>query len=95
MAAWSVFVDAAQGRARVTETQLEQAVAVPGLAVVVAFRRRSAHDLDLAVIEAEAARWRDLRPTRARWAGTGASGGSRQWRAMAEPSISATTAWRR
>ena len=37
------------------EAELEQAVAAPGLAVVVALRCRAGDDLDLPVVEAEAA----------------------------------------
>ena len=44
-----------EGERDLGEAELEQAIAAPGLAVVVALRDAAAQDLDLAVVEAEAA----------------------------------------
>ena len=56
MAAWSDFEDAAvKASATVAEAQFEQAIAASRLAVIVALRRRAREDLDLAVVQAEAA----------------------------------------
>ena len=68
-----------EGKRDLAQTELEQAIAAPGLAVVVALRRGPGEDLDLAVVEAEAAiDRRDLRLDRALVrAGTAVSGSSR------------------
>ena len=67
MAAWSVLDEAAvKASATSREAQLEQAIAAARLAVIVALRRGAAEDLDLPVVEAEAAiDRRDLRFERA------------------------------
>ena len=44
-----------EGERDLGEAELEQAVAAPGLAVIVTLRDAAAQDLDLAVVEAEAA----------------------------------------
>src|SRR5271165_781726 len=44
-----------EGERDLAEAELEQAVAPPGLAVIVALRRRPTQNLDLAVVETEAA----------------------------------------
>ena len=55
-----------EGERDLGEAELEQAIAAPRLAVIVALRRRPAQDLDLAVVETEAAIDRgDLRLERA------------------------------
>ena len=55
-----------EGERDVAETEFEQAIAAPRLAVVVALRRRAREDLDLAVVQAEApVDRRDLRLDRA------------------------------
>ena len=55
-----------EGERNLAQTQLEQAIAPARLAVVVAFRRCAGEDLDLAIVEAEAAiDRRDLRLDRA------------------------------
>ena len=55
-----------EGERDLAQAELEQAVAAARLAVIVALRRRAAEDLDLAVVEAEAAiDGRDLRLERA------------------------------
>jgi hypothetical protein len=55
-----------EGERDLGEAQLEQAIAAARLAVIVALRRRPAEDLDLPVVEAEAAiDGRDLRLERA------------------------------
>ncbi len=67
MAAWSVFDDAAHRAQRdIGQTELEEAVAAPRLAVIVALGHCPREDLDLAVVEAEAPiDRRDLRLDRA------------------------------
>ena len=56
MAAWSVLEDGGgKGQRDLAEAELEQPIAAARLAVVVALRRGAGEDLDLAVVEAEAA----------------------------------------
>ncbi len=68
-----------EGECDFGEAQLEQAIAAARLAVIVALRRRAAEDLDLAIVQPEAAiDGCDLRFERALIrAGTAASGSSR------------------
>ena len=44
-----------EGERDLAQAQLEQAIAAAGLAVIVALRRRAAEDLDLAIVQPEAA----------------------------------------